>query len=104
VFHPHLKPKKITDLTKKKGGFKILESNENRRAFTSTKAEEMKIPGTEIKSGKRLERVEKYQPLLGQISGQGQGSFQTQLFLSKPKNNAIHYGSLFDQANTSKIK
>jgi hypothetical protein len=54
-----------------------------------------------IKNSERLEMVEK---MLASLLGQGQGSSKTQLFLSEPKNNTIHYGSLFNQPNTSKIK
>jgi hypothetical protein len=104
VFHPHLKPKKFANLAKKKEGFQTLESNEHRRAFTFAKEEETKIANTGIKSSERLEMVEKIlASLLGQILGQGQGSSKTQLFLSEHKNNTIHYGSLFNQPNTSKI-
>jgi hypothetical protein len=58
VVHPHLKLKKFIFATKKKEGFKILESNEQRRAFTFVKEEEGKVASTGTK-GERLERVEK---------------------------------------------
>jgi hypothetical protein len=46
--------KKFIDLTKKKEGFKTLESNEQRRAFVSVREEEAKVVSTGTK-GERLE-------------------------------------------------
>jgi hypothetical protein len=70
VLHPHLKPKKFIDSAKKREGSRTLEFKDEKRAFVSSKEEEMK--GSDVNNDARLERVEKMlESLLGQISGEG---------------------------------
>jgi hypothetical protein len=57
VLHPHLKPKKFTDSVKKREGSRTLEFKDEKRAFASSKEEE--INGSHVNSDARLERVEK---------------------------------------------
>jgi hypothetical protein len=101
VLDPHVKPRKFIDSVKKKEGFKTLDSNDQRRAFASTKGEEAKVASTGTK-GERLERVEKMlASLLGQMTGQSLSKPQN--FISKPKNDKLNC-ELPSETQISKVR